>query len=629
MSFGAALDLAILAAFVLHSTAAGVRARRVASRGLEEYFLAGRSLPGWKAGCSMAATQFAADTPLLVTGLLATGGIFLLWRLWIYGIAFVLMGFLFAGPWRRAGVLTDAELTEIRYGGRGVLVLRIAKAIYFGTIVNSVVLAMVLLAALRIADVFLPWHEWLPGTVHGALVDLVRATGLGLGEASAGIVADVATANRLTSLVLVLGFVTLYSTTGGLRAVVETDVAQLGMALAGSAVYAGILLAKLGGPGAVVERITLAYGVPSAESLLSFAPPAGDLLLPFVTIVGLQWLFQMNADGSGYLAQRSMACASERQARIAAIVFAVTQIVLRSALWLVIGLSLIALYEPSVGTQDPAAIAARESLFVRGIEDHLPAGARGLLVVSLLAALASTIDTHLNWGASYWTNDLYGRLVCGSWLRREPRPRELVLVARLSVVVVLAGAMAVMAELGSIQEAWRISLLFGAGTGFVLVARWVWEKTNLWSELAAMATSLALAPVLLVTVESDAGRLAAIAVGSTVAALLGARLGPETPVDVRVAFFRRVRPPGLWRETALAAGADPVRSLRALGTALGASAAAAASLFLALYGLGKLLTGTGDHAAPLATGALVAAGALVPFWWKALRGENADERETV
>jgi solute:Na+ symporter, SSS family len=620
MSPGAALDLAILAAFVLYSTAAGLRARRLASRSLEDYFLAGRSLPGWKAGCSMAATQFAADTPLLVTGLLATGGVFLLWRLWIYGIAFLLLGFLFAGPWRRAAVLTDAELTEIRYGGRGVLLLRIAKAVYFGTIVNSVVLAMVLFAALRIADVFLPWHEWLPDPVHGALVDLVRAAGLALGEPTTALDGDVATVNRLTSLVLVLAFVALYSTTGGLHAVVATDVAQLGMALVGSAVYAGILLAKLGGPGAVAERIALAYGAARTESLLSFAPPAGDLLLPFATIVGLQWLFQMNADGSGYLAQRSMACASERDARIAAVVFAVTQIVVRSVLWLVIGLALIAVYEPSVGTEEPAAIAAREALFVRGIGDHLPPGVRGLLVVSLLAALASTIDTHLNWGASYWTNDLYGRLVCRAWLRREARPRELVLVARLSVVVVLGCAMAVMAELGSIQQAWRISLLFGAGSGFVLVARWLWERMNLWSELGAMAASLALAPLLLVTIESDAGQLAGIALGSTLAALLGARLGPETPAEIRVSFFRRVRPPGFWRETALAAGADPEDPVRVLGRAAAASAAAAASLFLALYGIGRLVTAP-EGAAAITVIPLLGAAALVPLWWRALRAE--------
>ena len=104
------LDLLIVLAFVAYAVSAGFRSRREASRDLNEYFLAGRTLPGWKAGTSMAATQFAADTPLLVTGLVATAGVFALWRLWIYGIAFLLMAFVFSVLWRRAGVLTDAEL---------------------------------------------------------------------------------------------------------------------------------------------------------------------------------------------------------------------------------------------------------------------------------------------------------------------------------------------------------------------------------------------------------------------------------------------------------------------------------------------------------------------------------------
>ena len=72
------LDLLIVAAFVIYSIGSGLRARRAASRNLKEYFLAGKTVPGWKAGISMAATQFAADTPLLVTGLVATAGIFAL-----------------------------------------------------------------------------------------------------------------------------------------------------------------------------------------------------------------------------------------------------------------------------------------------------------------------------------------------------------------------------------------------------------------------------------------------------------------------------------------------------------------------------------------------------------------------
>ena len=53
------LDVAILVAFAAWAVAAGLRSRRVASQSLEEYFLAGRTLRGWQAGVSMAATQFA------------------------------------------------------------------------------------------------------------------------------------------------------------------------------------------------------------------------------------------------------------------------------------------------------------------------------------------------------------------------------------------------------------------------------------------------------------------------------------------------------------------------------------------------------------------------------------------
>ncbi len=91
------------------------------------------------------------------------------------------------------------------------------------------------------------------------------------------------------------------------------------------------------------------------------------------------------------------------------------------------------------------------------------------MLTGLLAALASTIDTHLTWGASYWSNDLYLRILNRPLLRREPSARELVRVARMSNVVILGIALLIMANLGSIQTAWYVTLLFGAGTGAVLV----------------------------------------------------------------------------------------------------------------------------------------------------------------
>lgn len=75
------IDLLLVLGFLLFSIYSGFKSKNDASKNLEEYFLAGRSLNGKIAGMSMAATQFAADTPLLVTGLVATGGLFMLWRL--------------------------------------------------------------------------------------------------------------------------------------------------------------------------------------------------------------------------------------------------------------------------------------------------------------------------------------------------------------------------------------------------------------------------------------------------------------------------------------------------------------------------------------------------------------------
>jgi SSS family solute:Na+ symporter len=618
------LDLLIVLAFIAYAVTSGFRARGKASESLEEYFLAGKTLKGWQAGTSMAATQFAADTPLLVTGLIATAGIYAVWRLWIYGIAFLLLAFVFSAHWRRAGVLTDAELTEIRYSGRGVLPLRVLKALYYGTVINCVVLAMVLVAAIRIAEVFLPWHLWLPAGVYDPVLDLVRAVGVPLSSEATGLGVWTATANNLISILTILMFTALYSMTGGLRSVVATDVGQFLLAMAGTAVYAWIVVAEVGGLGALPDRLTALYGADEAGRMLSFAPPAGEALLPFLVIIGLQWLFQMNSDGTGYLAQRSMACETTGDARTAGVVFAWLQILFRSLLWLAIAASLLVLYPFEAGEVGTESFAAsREILFVVGIEDYLPPGVRGLMLTGLLAALASTVDTHLNWGASYWSNDVYKRLVSQRWLGREPGRRELVVVARLSNVLILAIALVVMANLGSIQTAWFISLLFGAGMGAVLVLRWLWERINLFSEVAAMVTSLAAAPVLLAVTDQEWIRLGSMALLSAAAAVGVTFVTRDTDHAVLDEFYRRVEPDGLWRRTAARLGHDPSLPLRRLGRALASTALTATSLFAVLVGSGALLV-RAPGGRLVGPGALLVAGlALVPFWWPRVTGSEA------
>ena len=615
------IDWIIVIIFIAYSVFEGLRSRRQSSRDLSEYLLAGRSIRGWRAGCSMAATQFAADTPLLVMGLIAVGGAFSLWRLWIYGLAFLLMGFVLAAAWRRAGVLTDAELTVKRYSGNGVLALRALKGIYYGTVINCVVMAFVLVAAVRIFEIFLPWHEWLGGPFYSWLLGMVERSAFVLSSASPEIGIAVATTNNIISIVVMLVFVATYSTAGGLRSVIATDVMQLILMMFGTAAYAWVAVSKSGGVAALPDRLVELYGPEPAERFLSFMPGASEALVPFLVVVSLQWVFQMNSDGTGYLAQRSMACSNDRQARIAAITFTMIQIVVRSLLWLMIGVALLVLYPFDFGTPvTDAFIGERELTFVHGINELLPAGIRGLMLTGMLAALASTLSTHLNWGASYWSNDLYKGLWVEKIRGKTASSKELVLVAKLSNIIVLAIALAIMVNLGSIQNAWLVSLLFGAGTGAVLLLRWLWERINLYCEIVAILVSLIAAPILLLTVEDEWLRLLLMSIVSTSAVVIAAFVTPSTDPQVLAAFYRQVRPPGWWRQTAAATGAPADEPLRRLGRFLVPLVAAAVSVYCWLIGFAKLLL---QQDAQLFGAVVVLVGVLAtPVWVRALRSTD-------
>ena len=624
----AAIDFAIVAIFVVYAVSAGVRNRRSAARNLDEYFLAGRSLAGWRAGLSMAATQFAADTPLLVTGLIATAGIFALWQLWIYALAFLLTGFVLSSSWRRAGVLTDAELSELRYGRRAAAVLRGVKAVYFGTVLNCTVLAWVLLAATRIAEPFLLWDQWLPAGLFEPIVELVARVGVPVTAAAPGAPGVwTTTANNLLSLLALLAVVLAYSATGGLRGVVATDIVQIAVMLAGTAAFAAVVTAEAGGLAAVTERLRaqFAAGGPGGitpDELLAFTPDRARNASPAVLgMLGLLWLVQINADGSGYLAQRTMACRSDRDARTAAVVFTYTQVVLRSLLWLPLGLGLLVLFPPDPALAPELLQADREASYVRGMAELLPPGLLGLMLTGMLAALASTVDTHLNWGASYWTNDVYRRFICQAWRRTEPDERALVRVARGANVAILLVALLIMTRLTSINQAWQASLLMGAGMGVVLVLRWIWWRVNAWAEMAAALVSLCAAPILmaLLSDEQQAARLLLMAVLATSGALAAALLGPAEDRRRLVAFYVRARPAGFWGPIAAAAGDAPAAGVRRLARGAAATAAAAASVFCLLVGAGTWLTGAPAPVwfpAPTAWAVmLLAAGlALVPVW---------------
>lgn len=634
------VDILIICAFIAYAIGSGLRSRKVASRNLEEYFLAGRSLSGWKAGISMAATQFAADTPLNVMGIIAISGIFALWQLWIYALAFLLMGFVLATCWRKARVLTDAELTEFRYGARPAAVLRGFKAIYFGTVFNCIVLGWVFFAGAKIAEPFLPWEQWLPAGFYSVLMSFFEWLGFPFASSD---LSDpnvwLKSTNNFISIIAIITVTTLYSTTGGLRSVVATDIVQFGIMIVATVVFAVIVISHIGGIGALQTQIhaVFAQGAPgpiSPQQLLAFTPSnAKDAGLGILVLFGLQWLIQLNADGTGYLAQRTMACKSGKDAKTAAVVFTIAQTLVRTWMWLPIGLGLLLLYFPDpaffgkalAGNDLEAYRLERELTYVQAIADHLPVGVKGFMLTAMLAALASTVDTHLNWGASYWTNDIYKRFICRSLLEKDPSDRSLVWVARLATLAIVLISLGVMTQLKSINQTWQISLLLGAGMGLPLVMRWLWWRMNAWAEIAAILVSMIVALAFVWNKElvtDHASRLLVLALLSTIASCLAIYIvGPESRDRLR-AFYTQVKPPGFWGPVALECGENPAIPQKRLFNGLFAMTLTALSIFCLLVAVGSALVGSPapvwfplSPAVWITTVGFVGV-ALVPLWLK-------------
>ena len=151
-----AIDWAIVVAYLVISFGIAIRYTRRAGSSTSEFFKAGSDMPWWLAGTSLVATTFAADTPLAVTELVARNGIAGNWLWWNAVAGGILTVFFFARLWRRSGVMTDVEFVELRYSGKAAATLRGVKAVYFGLLMNCIIIGWVSLAMETVLKVLFP-----------------------------------------------------------------------------------------------------------------------------------------------------------------------------------------------------------------------------------------------------------------------------------------------------------------------------------------------------------------------------------------------------------------------------------------------------------------------------------------
>jgi SSS family solute:Na+ symporter len=482
------IDWAVVVAYFGLTLAVGFWTARRAGRSSAEFFLSGRSMPWWLLGLSMVATTFSTDTPNLVADITRTGGVAGNWVWWAFLLTGMLTVFVYARLWRRSGVLTDIEFYEIRYSGRAAAFLRGFRAVYLGVFFNIMVMAAVTLAAIKIGGVM-----------------------FGLSPLQTIAAASVVTV--------------LFSAAGGFRSVVLTDGLLFVVAMTGSIAAAVVALRHpaVGG----LEGLLTSPQVAGKLSMLPDFDDPGVFVPLFVVPLAVQWwaAWYPGAEpgGGGYVAQRMLAAKDESHATGATLLFNVLHYALRPWPWILVALCSLVVFPDLASLRqafphvDPSVV--RHDLAYPAMLTFLPAGLLGLVVGSLAAAYMSTISTHLNWGSSYVTHDVYRR-----FLKPQATERELVLVGRVSTVVLMAAAAGLALLLENALQAFQILLQIGAGTGLLFILRWFWWRINAWSEVTAMVVSFAVALVFFLQ-----HRLQAAAVEHLVAAGLE-RVTAETQV---------------------------------------------------------------------------------------------------
>ncbi len=557
------LDWLVIAAYFAANLAIGLHYRQRATASTEEYFVGGRQVSWWLAGTSMVATTFAADTPLAVTGLVASYGIAGNWLWWSMLMSGMLTVFFYARLWRRAGVLTDVEFAELRYDGKPAAFLRGFRALYLGLPVNCIVMGWVNLAMVKV---------------------LMMVFGIA----------------KLPALLVVFGIMLLtaaLSTLSGLWGVLVTDFFQFLLKMGMVIVLAYYAVGAAGGMGPLLDKLHALDAARAAASggqgsILSFPPDVGSAWMPmiaFFVYVAINWwaTWYPGAEpgGGGYIAQRIFCAKDERHSLLATLWFNVAHYAIRPWPWILTALASLVLYPD---------LADKEAGFVRTIVDPrvLPVALRGLMLAAFAAAYMSTISTQLNWGASYPVIDFYKR-----FLDKGKGDRHYVAVSQAATVLIMLVSCVVTYYQDSIAGAWQLLIALGAGTGSVFILRWFWWRINAWSEVVAMAASFVISLTLQYGfgLKSDNPREFASTVlltvaGSTACWLAATLLTAPEPREKLLAFYRRVRPSAaLWGDVAREAS-DVVPVHDGLANLLD-WAAGCVCVYMTLFGVGKLIFG--------------------------------------
>jgi len=509
----ASIDYTIIALYFVTTIGAGLYFRKLASKGISEYFLGGRKIPWWAIGMSGTASNFdMAGTMVIISFIFAIG----MQGLWVsmrggmclpLGILMVYMG-----KWlRRSNVMTTAEWMRLRFGeGMEGKTARMLSAIA-NLVVTMAFLVYFVKGAGKFLSIYLPFSP------------------------------------EICALIMIAVAV-LYTVISGFFGVIYTDVLQEILILT-VAIFVG----------------WKAFTLPDHAAVMNFAGASWSSFIPNWTAEPMNWLanphvYQLfglcivfwiargifeGAGGftGGYMTQRYYATKNDREAGL----LTAEWIILIMFRWLlvvgaaILGLSL-AMKNTEIGmllSQDP------EKTLPVVIGNGIPAGIRGLLIAGLVAAAMSTFDSTLNAGVSYWVRDIYQ-----AHIRPHAKQKQLMRQSHVMTIVFAVVAVVLGLFIKNINEIWSwITGPLSAGLFVPIILRWYWWRLTGYGFAIATGVGLVMSIVLKVVAPDMAFYLSWIITMccSLAAAILGSYVTGPTKRETLKNFWMRIKPFGLWK----------------------------------------------------------------------------------
>ncbi|HXK58843.1 MAG TPA: hypothetical protein PLP42_03020 [Acidobacteriota bacterium] len=575
------LDLTIVLAYLALMLAIGVYYRQYASHGLDNFFLAGRTVPGWLNGVSYAAAMVSTDAATAYGGLAVVTGVFVCWwYLSRFGLALFIGGVLFAFFWRRLGLFTSLEFYEQRFTGNAAAFMRFW-------------------IAFRTAFIAMP--AWTGITLLASAKILEPTLGLG----------------KLETLLLIVPVSFAYIFLSGYKGVIVSNFLQMAIFLIGALMLACLTILHFGGPSGFAAAIVARFGV-EGQAMLSDFPPLDHPVFPLAA--ALAWLIGQSIGYGGDAApmggamegQRILSSRTPKHAAVMYVASAVTMF----TLVLLVSLPCLgaAVLWPSL--TDPSA--DRELAYGLLMKEMLPVGALGLVAAAMLAGVMSTVGDNLNFGAQVMLNDIYRR-----WLVRGASERHYLVAGKFCMLIILGLAIAVVYNVRIIFDVAVFMLQLSAAELPANWAQWWWWRFNSQARIAAsfggglIFVTVVLGPKLLVSLGFPwAASLVLpwwyatfVVMGlTTLLWVLVALLTPPDPEKILVQFYTETQPLGAWGPIRLAAGAGPAPASgqwRPVFQGFGIAGTGAAAVMLFILSLSNTLIGRYGRGAALGLGFLV------------------------